>query len=226
YWIPKYPGLEHRFRAWNKSEKQKSPDAITNWSSSRIVFRWGVIRQLGMIDWPAPLVAHGLALLRDPDVRFVENVSMNEVTQFTDARVFEGLHSMWYLDLAKTKVRELEPLGALRGLENLGLFRTPVERIDALASSRLINLDLRSTAVTDLRPLANVKTLEFVGLKDTAVRDIEPLLGLPRLREVWLYGSKVSKAAAEKLEQAIESRVHDEPRCRTGLSDSPIVYGP
>jgi len=217
FWIPKFPLLEHRFRAWNKTDPQASPDRITNWTSSRIVFRWGLIRELGMIYWPAPMVRQGLELLRHPDVRFVEEVNLNSVSSFADTRVFEGRNSLRRLDLSKTKVRDLEPLARLDSLESLELFKTPVECIDALAGSRLVSLNLRSTRVTDLRPLTKLSTLESINIEATGISDIEPLFELPRLRVAWLYQTSVSKAAADKLEQLIDSR---------HTSDRPSVYGP
>jgi hypothetical protein len=225
YWIPKFPLLEHRFRAWNKSAKFKSPDNITNWSSCQILFRWGVIRELGLHDWPQPMFEQGLALLQHPDVRLVEELCLSS-TPILDLSVLAPMQALWQLSLARTPVRELEPLVALRKLEYLKLHHTKVERIEALAGVPLINLYLKDTAVTDLRPLAEVTSLEFINLENTKVTDLEPLMDLPRLREVWLYGSTVSKAASEKLETRIKGRPHDEPRSRMGLCEFPIVYGP
>lgn len=218
YWIPRFPALEHRFRAWNKSEKQASPDQITNWGSSKLCFRWGLLREVNMIDWEKAVARAGLALLRHPDARFVEEINMNSVKWFDDPHAFDGLESLRSLDVCRTKLRDLAPIAKLPRLEALDVFDTPVDRIDALARCRLRRLNLRSTKVVDLAPLAKMSTLENINLESTEISDIEPLMKLPNLSYAWLYKTKISKADGERLERSIRARVGD--------TDRPVVYGP
>ncbi len=227
HWAPKYPALADRFRSWNKGLRQPSADGIVNWSSSQLLFRWGLLRSVGMLDWPAPLVEAGLGLLGDEDAAFVEELTLKN-TRVADLSVLSGLRSLRVLDLSGAKkVNGLEPLSKLERLEELSLNGTAVSDLKPLAAlPRLYRLSLNGTRITKLNDLAAFRALEFLSVENTAVKDVKPLRRLRTLWEVWLYQTDVPERAGEALEAAMKSHPSHTPRCRSGLHDGRIVYGP
>jgi uncharacterized protein (TIGR02996 family) len=221
--VPRFPSITHRLRAWNMDVKdERSPDGITNWSSSQILWRWGLPRHVGMTDWPAPMFAEGLAFLADPVGQFVVNLFLRN-TALADATPLASLRGLRDLVLRGTPIADVRPLAALAHLEQLDLAQTRVSDLRPLAKlPSLYKLYLKGTPVTDLGPLASVKTLEFLSLEDTAVTDLEPRMRLERLWEVWLYRSAVDAAAARALESKMATYPKREPRA--GLSQIRIVY--
>jgi len=221
--VPRYPLLAERFRAWSK-DRGYGPDRISNWPATRISWRWGLIRGLGMRDWTAPMLDQGLALFTDPLCRFTEAVDLRG-QPLTDLSPLAGLPCLKTATLSLMPVKDLRPLAGLTRLEQLSLSGTRVTDLKPLSGlRRLWQLYLKDTPVKSLAPLAKVASLEFLNLEKTPVTDLKPLMGLRRLWEVWLYDSKVSPKAARALAERMDSwPVHDvstKPLCR-----SRIVYG-
>ena len=69
--------------------------------------------------------------------------------------------------------------------------------------ANLASLNLARTKVMDLKPVAKMKRLTWLGLNDTEVRDLSPLLGHPSLEELWLVGTRISRAQISALKQSL-----------------------
>ncbi len=80
----------------------------------------------------------------------------------------------------------LDALAALKEIEVLGLWGSPIERVDALAGlHKLLRLYLTPTATMDLGPLRQCRALEEVSLFGK-VSSIVPLAHLPALKRLSL----------------------------------------
>lgn len=221
--VPRYPLLAERFRAWSK-DRGNGTDGIANHSGTKVAWRWGLIRSVGMRDWTGPMLTQGLALLADPLCQFVEQVDLHGAP-IDDLTPLSALKCLRRLSLSKTPLRDLGPIAGLKRLEQLSLSSSPITDLKPLRGlPKLWKLDLRSTKVESLAPLAELSSLEFVDLQSTPVTDLMPLMGLRRLWEVWLYGSKVSKKAARALEDRMDRWPIHDVSCKP-LSHTRIVYG-
>jgi hypothetical protein len=204
--VPEFPLLAHRFRAWNKDTNERSPDNVTNWSSSRIDWRRGLIRRVGMWEFPPEMFAQGLALLASPLSRFVEQLCLKKAA-IEDLGVVGALSCLRVLELnGASAVSDLAPLRAL---------------------TRVRYLDLRGTAVADLSPVAAFAALQYVNVERTPVSDLRPLGGLPQLWEVWCQNTKVSAAEAAALRERMGAHPLPPPETRrSGSMARRDVYGP
>ena len=119
----------------------------------------------------------------------------------------ESLGFLEELDLAETKVTNLQPLQKLP-LRILDLRKLPILNLSALRGLRLEELGISGTRITDLAPLEGMPlkrldadsvaavnftplrglALEFCSLRYTRCFDLEFLRGMP-LRELFLSGS-------------------------------------
>jgi len=219
FWVPQFPPLAERFRAWNKTRDDKSKDGAPNLFFAQIMYRWGLIRSLGMTSWPTKMVKPGFALLRHPDCQFIEELTLMR-TELVDVSVFAGLRALRTLSLRDTNIESLDVLAGLEHLTKLDCGNTPVKRLGPLAKLPLIELEIGGAPISDLSPLAKITTLESLMMAKTKVSNIEPLLALPNLRSVWMYGTRVSAAAKTKLEKTLRARLGP------GLDDYEVVHGP
>jgi len=101
-------------------------------------------------------------------------------------KIFRG--KLWWLNLSKTKIRDLSPLSGLTDLEYLDLSLTDVSNLEPLSGlTNLKTLDLGGCwRVRDISPLAKFEKLESLKLGGTQVRDLSPLRSLKNLREIEL----------------------------------------
>lgn len=102
-----------------------------------------------------------------------------EATQVTDVSPLRSM-ALTRLILSETRVADLAPLTAMKGLRHLGLRRTAVSDFSPLAAfTALERLDLGFSSLRDLTPLRGLRSLRELELWGTPVASLEPLVGLP-----------------------------------------------
>ncbi|MBK3800579.1 S8 family serine peptidase [Azospirillum brasilense] len=128
-------------------------------------------------------------------------------TNVTDLTGLSGLRELRSLDLSETEVSNLSPLSTVLSLRTLDVSNTRVEGIQELSGLKeLEELKISNTLVTDLSALSEAKTLMSLDISLTMVTDFSPLLGLYRLRYLYIIG--LNAANLSVLERLTELRIY------------------
>ncbi|MBN2712534.1 MAG: hypothetical protein JXR97_08915 [Planctomycetes bacterium] len=126
---------------------------------------------------------------------------MEEVKNFdNNALGFIDTDNLTSLHISGTDVTDIGHLAGSKKLKILGISKTGVSDISALASTPIKHLYMANCKVTDLSPLKN-STLEELRLDNTEVSDLTPLVGV-KLTALYLIGCKNIKNIPDKLEYA------------------------
>jgi Leucine-rich repeat (LRR) protein len=122
-----------------------------------------------------------------------------EVSDLGFVRGLEHLTRLWVTD--SPRLTSLPPMSGLH-VQNLDLSRTGVADLAPLGSlGELETLKLASTKVKSLAPLAGCKKLKELRLEGTEVADLAPLAGLKGLKELGVPKG-VPPASVEALRKA------------------------
>ncbi len=131
------------------------------------------------------------------DMPQLERLSLYE-TNVDDLAVLENLQGLVELALSgNSDVRNLEVVGKLTSLEDLGLQNCGIRDISFLSElTQLRGINLNHNSITDLSPLAGLTRLERLGAAENQIRDISSLESLTNLFDLALDGNEISDISA------------------------------
>lgn len=163
------------------------------------------------------------------DISFVSRcpgllaLSLCECRAIVDIRAIADCSKLRYLDISCTRITQFAPLGACTELIGLNLEHTTISDLTILAScmrlerlvlcycknvvdldplaacARLKRLLARYSSVNRLQGLARCLALNTIDLAGTNVYDITPILDLPELRDIDIFGCLHLDETQEKL---------------------------
>lgn len=112
------------------------------------------------------------------------------------------------LNLAKTKINDLEKLHPLTNLEILDLHWSTVKDISAIKYMRnLREINFELTHIKNIDSLANLQKLERLNLNSTGIKDVRVLFKLRSLKWIDLSGVSLKKETVEELQRALPNCV-------------------
>jgi Leucine-rich repeat (LRR) protein len=89
------------------------------------------------------------------------------------AALLAGLPGLRRLDLSRTPVIDLAPIGGLTGLRELSIQKTAVVDLAPIRGLTGLTLfNMRDTVISDIRPIAGMTALEILDLRSTRVTDL------------------------------------------------------
>lgn len=124
-------------------------------------------------------------------------------TYVRDLSALKNLRGLKYFDCSSTKVSDLSPLANSTKMEGLSFAETPVTDISFASEMKNLKvLDCSDSKLTSLASVENHPDLNTVWSSHNEVTDISPLMTLPALKQVSLYGLKIEKSEVEDLKKA------------------------
>jgi Leucine-rich repeat (LRR) protein len=133
-----------------------------------------------------------------PELADVPGLSILDLdkTAITDLAPLGGMTGLQRLYLSQTAITDLAPLVGMTGLQWLSLDQTAITDLAPLAGmTGLQRLSLNKTAITDLAPLAGITGLQTLSLSETAITDLAPLAGMTGLQALWLSQTAITDLA-------------------------------
>jgi len=108
----------------------------------------------------------------------------------------EQLHRIFFLDSLRIednkKIKDLQPITQLKGLNKLYLSGTQIVDLSPMASlGNLTSFTIKQSPVTNLQSISVLNQLELINFENTPVEDLDPLEGMQKLKSLNFSGTQV-----------------------------------
>lgn len=123
------------------------------------------------------------------DVSFLKALDVSGNASISSISPLEKISSLSYLNIAGTKVSDLQPIANLFDMETLILSSTAVDNLNPLSAlSRLKEIDFSKCKVTSIEPLLKLPEMKSIIMDSTGVADAGSLSRMKRLEEIYADG--------------------------------------
>jgi len=142
------------------------------------------------------LIAKGIFDGSSPiDISDIKTLTFKELSNLELITV-SHLPNLMELNIAGTRVSEIECLKSLQSLKHLDISNTTITNLRALRDLPLKSLLMKNCSVRNYSSIGKIKTLEHLDLSDSSIEDISSFKDLESLTKLDISNTKVSNLSA------------------------------